>query len=625
MKPVCGMDTECFPNYWLCKFKNLETGKTKDFELYEGHPLDVDGLKTVLMKYTVITFNGINYDFPMIAYALSGATNEQLKSANDRIIVFGIKSWQFYDEFDLKPFAFINDSRFDQIDLIEVAPGVADSLKIYGGRLHTKKMQDLPYDPSDVLTLDQMRPVAEYCGNDIQITLELYAALKRPIELRVKMSEKYGLDLRSKSDAQCAEAVICSEIQKVMDGPVKRPQFRAGMKFVYSAPQFISFQTEKLNTVLQRVLNSTFVTQPNGTLTGLDPELSDKTISICGKEYQLGMGGLHSCESNTSHKTDLDTILVDRDVRSYYPSIILNCGLFPPHLTELFLKIFKIFVVARLKTKDEGNVDDAESLKVLINGTFGKTNSKYSKLYAPKMMLQITLTGQLASLMLIEALELAHIPVVSANTDGVVIACPRLFRDKMLEIVSVWEKQTGFETEETPYLMLHTRDVNNYFAVKMNGKIKKIGIFRDYGLVEGSEVDLKHSPLNEICGESVIAYLRDDVPLEETISKATDIRKFVTVRKVNGGALKDGCYVGKAIRFYHSTSTGTAIHYKTTGNMVPDSQGAMPLMQLPDVFPTDVDYDWYIRKAQDILAGIGVSQQQLNFPLYFDEKLLELQ
>ncbi|KKS65278.1 MAG: hypothetical protein UV34_C0020G0001, partial [Parcubacteria group bacterium GW2011_GWB1_42_6] len=40
-------------------------------------------------------------------------------------------------------------------------------------------------------------------------------------------------------------------------------------------------------------------------------------------------------------------------------------------------------------------------------------------------MIQVTITGQLALLMLIERLELCGVPVISANTDGLVVECPR--------------------------------------------------------------------------------------------------------------------------------------------------------------------------------------------------------
>ena len=111
---------------------------------------------------------------------------------------------------------------------------------------------------------------------------------------------------------------------------------------------------------------------------------------------------------------------MDCDVASYYPSIILNQGLCPANIGENFLRVYKKIVDERLKAKKEGDKVVSESLKIVINGSFGKFGSKFSALYAPEMLLQVTLTGQLALLMLIEKLENADIKVISANTDGVV-------------------------------------------------------------------------------------------------------------------------------------------------------------------------------------------------------------
>jgi hypothetical protein len=76
---------------------------------------------------------------------------------------------------------------------------------------------------------------------------------------------------------------------------------------------------------------------------------------------------------------------------------------------------------------------------------------------------------------------------------------------------------------------------------------------------------------------------------------------------VNGGGVWRGIYLGRAVRFYLSTSIpiDECIHYSTNSNRVPKSAGAMPLMVLPKNFPTDVDYESYICKATDLLVEIG--------------------
>ena len=111
---------------------------------------------------------------------------------------------------------------------------------------------------------------------------------------------------------------------------------------------------------------------------------------------------------------------------------------------------------------------------------------------------------------------------------------------------------------------------------------------------------------NAICVQAAIAYLTKQTPIKETILHCQDIRQFITLRTVQGGATKDGVNIGKSIRWYHSTSTHSAIHYAKNNNKVPKSDGAMPLLNYPDSLPPDIDYQFYIQEAKNIIRSAGV-------------------
>ncbi|NBQ48786.1 MAG: hypothetical protein EBU33_10115, partial [Sphingobacteriia bacterium] len=159
-----------------------ETGNVRNFEMFEGHPLDAQTIKRILLSYQIITFNGWNYDLPLLLLAVRhGSTNEILKRASDSIIVNNYRGWQFLDRHNLTLPKWL-----DHIDLYEVAPGVA-SLKIYGGRLHCEKMQDLPYDPSASIGAPERELLKLYNINDLKTTTALFEALKPQIALRERM------------------------------------------------------------------------------------------------------------------------------------------------------------------------------------------------------------------------------------------------------------------------------------------------------------------------------------------------------------------------------------------------------------------------------------------------------
>jgi len=590
-------DVECYPNYFLVAFKSIELGKVIYFEKYLGQELNYAMLQWVLENFCVVGFGSLNYDTTMVILALAGLDNAALKDATVAIIEEGLHPWAVLKRYNAQKWY------IDQIDIMEVAP-LFGSLKIYGGRLHSRKMQDLPFPPETFLSQNQAAIVRYYCINDLDTTIDLYNELEKPLNLRQQLSGEYGIDLRSKSDAQIAEAVISAELEKRLGHRVRPPKIDPGTGYRYAAPGFLKFATPLMRSVLQYIEATPFIVSENGNI-GIPPEISRFTnpgITIGNSVYRLGIGGLHSSEKCISHFANERYTMVDRDVASFYPRIILNLGIYPEHLGPEFLTVYEGIVTRRLAAKKAGDKVVSDSLKITINGSYGKLGSMYSKLYSPNLLITVTITGQLSLLLLIERLELAGINVVSANTDGLVIRCRNDLIPVMDEIVAQWEYDTGFETEDTKYRALYSRDVNNYIAIKdvpkdAEERVKTKGIFALPGLSK--------NPQNEICIEAAQNYLLDHIPIEESVYGCSDIRKFLNVRTVKGGAVKDGEYLGKAIRWYYSKSAGGEIVYAKSGNKVPKSDGARPLMELVNYLPADIDHQWYVRETIKLLKSTG--------------------
>ena len=585
-------DIECYSNYFLVAFKCIRLGKVVYFEFGNDGELwnwDILKLGWLVNNACIIGFNSKNYDIPILSLAMHGVDNQGLKWATYEIIVNGTRPLDVLKHFKVKAV------QCNHIDLIEVAP-LRASLKIYGGRLHAPRMQDLPFDPETILSVDQIDIVRWYCVNDLQLTEILYINLEKEIKLRETMSMEYGVDLRSRSDAQIAESVISKEVEKLNGFKARRPEIPPGTAYRYNVPRFVRYDTDLMNWALHTVANARFIVSEFGNI-GMPQELSELQIKIADGVYRMGIGGLHSSEQKQVCIADNNTLIIDKDVTSYYPAIILNQGLFPAHLTTNFLRVYKSIVDKRIKAKKEGNKVVADSLKITINGSFGKFGNMWSMLYSPQLLIQVTITGQLSLLMLIERLELSGIKVLSANTDGIVIKCLTHQKQLLDAIIEQWEIDTQFETEETNYSAIYSRDVNNYIAIKTDGGVKTKGAY--------AEIGLHKNPTNEICVDAVIAYLTTGATIESTITTCTDIRKFVSVRTVKGGAVHKGVFMGKAIRWYYNGEDGEIV-YATSGNKVPKSDGAKPLMDIPEQFPTDVHHEWYIKESKRILNDLGV-------------------
>ncbi len=597
-------DIEVYPNYFLAAFRSLVSGKVTYVETTTTlEAADCIRLRWLLENFLIVTFNGNYFDLPITALALAGRDCGQLKEAVDKIIVEQMQPWMLLRGQRVKPLT------VDTVDLIKVVP-LSPSLKLCAARLHAQRLQELPFPPGRVLDDNQRAIVRLYCCKfDLTHTGMLWRELQAQIELRRQMGPLYNLDLRSKSDSQMAEALVCAQIEAMNGFKPTKPEISPGTVFRYKVPAYISYQTPTMREALATVAGADFIVQENG---GIDTPiaLKDLTIKLGAASYTMGIGGLHSNETTVAHWEDEDTLLIDRDVASYYPAVILNLGLYPSHIGPNFLKVYRTIVERRLAAKKSGNKVEADSLKIAVNGTFGKLGSKYSPLYAPDLMIQVTITGQLSLLMLIETLEEAGIQVCSANTDGLLISCPRSRKAEVHAAVAQWERTTGFNTEESLLRFLCARDVNNYIAVKQDGSVKVKGTYSERGSA-GDSV-LSKNPDCQICNDAVIAWLKDGVPVEQTIADCADIRRFLMVQSVTGGGVKDGVYLGKVVRWYYAVGTTGEIVYAKNGNKVPDSDGACPVPDLPEVLPHDIDRARYVAIAYSILQDIGVMEKPVD-------------
>ncbi|QJD54524.1 DNA polymerase B family protein [Sphingomonas phage Kharn] len=624
------VDTECYRNYWLAMFKHVKSGKYFYLE-QRGAGMFTWGevLAYAMWFFKTISFNGQKYDLPMVQLACQAAHTVDLKERSDEII----KDGKIYHN---------SNPGYNHIDLWDVAPLPDTSLKTYGARFHTKRLQELPIDPDAMLSEADMDVIRDYCANDCDITEGLYEELRGGIELRESMSAEYKTDLRSKSDAQVAEAVICAELKKLTGYWPKRPKYDEDFAFNYVAPDYVRFRTPALQAALQTVLGSTFKLDAGGS-PQMPEDIANLKIRIGGSTYKMGMGGLHSSEKSKTYRADDEYVLIDRDVASFYPFIILNNGYMPEHLGHNFLTVFRTIVERRLHAKDmakqckkAGDAEaaitwaiEADGLKITINGTFGKLGSMYSALYAPKLLIQTTITGQLSILMLIEAIELAGIGVISANTDGIVIRCPHSRVTDLNAIVAEWEALTRFATEETRYGVVASRDVNSYLALKlkfdaetkqwtnepdgdpksryyderMGVKSKGAGVYCERGSALNSP--LSKNPEYLVLNDALVAFVAQGKRPEDTIAECNDIRRFIAAKNVRGGGHQDGQYLGKVVRWYMSKGHFAAINYVLSGNQVGGTNGAMPLMELPDDIPADLDRAWYIERAYETLDKLG--------------------
>lgn len=641
---------------FLVRTYNLDTGEFLEFwHDKRGH---TSKLARMLEsdKYTWIGFNSENFDRPLIAAAVMGYDECDLKHIAQCIIEDEMRSWQTYKDFNLE---FLE---YDHIDIMEVPPGVRMSLKVYMGRMHSPTIQDLPFDHTHDPSVKDRKLISTYCGNDILETARLFTTVEKEIALRVELGDQYGLDLRSKSDAQCAEAIL-KKVCSIGKGDKIVPRH-----VEYRAPAFIQTDCKAINELIDQLEDHLFkINHANGSPEF--PEFLTEPFKLNNGVYQFGIGGLHSKHDNQFFVQSGPQLMIsDVDAASYYPNIMMRAGLIPNlggNKGEKFLQAYQEIYEQRIHAKRAGDKRTANTLKIVLNGTFGKLGSIYCSFYAPELMLAVTLTGQLNLLCLIWELEkIKGVTVASANTDGIMICYPPSKRAQVLKTIQGNAKQTGFEYEETPYRRVAMRDVNSYVAITEEresviippkGKMvtvppsspvaKRKGAYAKAGVMENV------SPTFQICAEAVTQYLLNDTPVEKTIRSCSDIREFVSIRNVKGGGIQHerevevddwvlvedydsaknvwmspttgkkvtrksrpkpvevgegGKPFGRVARWYMTTKSMPPITYESSGNAVAGTKGGKLCLTLPDSLPKDLDFDWYIQNAKEMLAAAGV-------------------
>lgn len=597
-RSAVGVDVECFVNFFVVCFRRFSDGKRLAFERSRRGDFDRDALIRILNTSVLVSFNGASYDLPMIYLALSGADTVALKAASDRIVKGNVKPWTVEKEIGVKV------PRLNHIDLIEANPAVRQSLKIIAGRLHARWVVDLPYSPDAMLSPEQMNVVTLYCmESDLPATELLYRSLREPLELRAALGKQHGMDLRSKSDSQIGEALVKKQVEAALGRRIERAQGAKGA-FGYTVPEFVRFDSEQMRGVLDKLRTARF--HVNAADKIVPPAfLEDLKVKIGNMTYNMGIGGLHSTETHRALRSDNDHFLIDTDVASQYPAIVMKLGLYPPAMGPKFLDIYGRIIDDRLAAQAAGNRTMADGGKIMLNGVFGKLGSSYSALYAPDLMIAITLTGQLAILMLVERAEGAGITVVSANTDGVVFQCSRPLAPELGAIVSEWEEEIGFTVRRTPYRAIYNQSVNTYIAIGEDGKIKRKGAIADPWSDNDLRTQMQKNPQMTVCSEALVRYLTDAVPFAETIEACRDPRMFVTVTRVTGGATWRSHKLGRAVRYYWSTD-GDPILAADGKRKVAKTDGARPLVELTDRLPDDVDRDRYLTETNDLAVDFGI-------------------
>ena len=252
-------DVESNPNYFLAMFQGTVSKKIVYFESYCDSEFNADKLRWLIENKLIVGFNSRWYDVPLLALAVQRFSNNTLWKVTDWIINKGELPWNVLAKHE------VPELKCNHIDLIEVAP-LHGSLKVYGARMHVKRLQDLPFPPGLTLSYEQALITRLYCANDLDITMTLLETLDAQVTLREKLSAEFLIDLRSKSDAQIAESVITATLRKLHGARPTTPPEQFGRHYRYRPQEYMNFQSDIMRATLDHIANLDSVVGPSGAI-----------------------------------------------------------------------------------------------------------------------------------------------------------------------------------------------------------------------------------------------------------------------------------------------------------------------------------------------------------------------
>ena len=572
-------DSEVFRYDWLFVFKELDQD---DWTVIYN---DQDALEEFMNRHPWLCgFNNKHYDNHILRAALSGYEPSQIKEVSDQII-YGASGWTLVPE----------KISFDSFDLMDDCQ-IGLSLKAIEAHLGMPITESsIPFDIDRKLTSDEMQETIHYCKADVAATEKLYHLREGYLDSKRTVGEMAGI-----SPAE-ALSMTNAKLTARFLGAVSPEQDRTDER-AYQIPANL-----KTEYIPQEVLD--FFDRMK------DPSLSDEEvfgskldIEVGGTPCTIGFGGIHGALPNYREEATATRTIRNKDVASYYPNLMRVMGYCSRNMSDPAR--YTATIQRRIEAKKKGDRDTANSLKLVLNTTYGAMLNRFNPLYDPLMGRSVCISGQLYLLELARHLveECKSLRIVQLNTDGIMVSLDDSDGDRWEAITEEWQKRTGFTLEEDFIRKIVQKDVNNYVEVGDGESVKLKGGMLVRGISPAGAFNVNNNAV--VVAKALREYFVNGTPPEETINQNTEILSFQIVAKasskysavyhlVNGERVP----VQKVNRVYatkdQSYGTLVKVHAKRDGDAKVPGLPEHCLVDNDNQLTLDaIDKDWYIRLAK---------------------------
>jgi hypothetical protein len=256
------------------------------------------------------------------------------------------------------------------------------SLKRLEFEMDLENIEEMPIHHTKTdMTDEEIRVTKDYCKNDVMATYAFYKITigdcihplyrgNNQIELRQDIEAEFGIPCMNYSDSKIGDEMIkkyyCIEKKIEYKDLPKKGFFRKEIKLKHCVGHYINFETKQLQDFLKMI---------NKTVLGLQDDFKE-TIRFYDNSYTFAKGGLHTENAPRVFEADEEHLIIDWDVSSYYPAIIINNGRYPQHLGKEFLRGYVQMFNKRLELKPLAKKDKkikgiVGALKLAVNSVYG--------------------------------------------------------------------------------------------------------------------------------------------------------------------------------------------------------------------------------------------------------------
>jgi hypothetical protein len=597
-----------------------------------------------------VGYNNLRFDSQVIEWILRNAENWHELSTMEICEKIAQKAADVIHDanYDVFPEYREHELSLKQLDLFKINhydnKNRMVSLKRLEFEMDFENIEEMPvHHTKRDMTPTERHITRTYCKNDVMATYQFYKITtgdtdhplykqNNQIELRQDIFDEFGIPCLNYSDSKIGDEMIKKYyIQEKGIEYKELPRkgfFRKTISVKNCIAPYVKFETKQLKEFLAKIKK-------------MEMSMTDEfqeDIVFYDNVYTFAKGGLHSVNKPKIFEADEDHEIIDWDVSSYYPAIIINNGKYPAHLGKEFLRGYKQMFDKRLELKPLAKKDRkirgiVGALKLAVNSVYGKSSDMLSWIYDRQLTMFTTITGELSLMMLIEKYETNGINIISANTDGVTIKIKKELIPLMHEINEWWCDVTQYELERTDYSKIIFSTVNDYLAIKVGHDEAPEDKKDDYVKKKGdflTDFELHKNKSGRIINIALEQYYVQGIPVDTTIRNHTNLYDFCLRQK----ASRDFHYEGinrqtgekeiydKLIRYYISNSGVKLLKMKneecqTNAAKISQVEAGEWLATVCNYLPKDsavldVNYEYYIEKANRIINKILTEGKKRN-------------